>query len=153
MARRSGFPSIAAEVTRGKEGWASGRWITGLMLETKEILKSSTSDTTQLFFLEAMNTLRPASLVRLMRWSLVPALVAGLLAGSVSPSLAADPAALALLRPARESHIELDLSKRQINLVPGEQQLETWPVAFGDPKTPTQIGEFPTLNKKVNLIY
>ena len=106
-----------------------------------------------LFVIEAMNTLRPASLVRLIGLSLVPLLVAGLLTGSVSPSLAADPAELALLRPARESRIVLDLSKLQISLVRGEQQLETWPVAFGDPKTPTQIGEFPTLNKKVNLIY
>ncbi len=47
----------------------------------------------------------------------------------------------------------LDLSKRQISLVRGEQQLETWPVAIGDPKTPTPMGDFAILNKKVNLIY
>ena len=35
----------------------------------------------------------------------------------------------------------------------GEQQLEIWPVAIGDPKTPTPIGEIAILNKKVNLIY
>ena len=123
------------------------------MLETEEILKSSTSELPPLFFVEAMNALRPASPVRLIRWSLVPALVAGLLTGSVSPSLATDPAELALLRPARDSRFVLDLSKLWISLVRGEQQLETWPVVIGDPKTPTQIGEFPTLNKKVNLIY
>ena len=115
--------------------------------------KSSASEMPPLFFVEAMNMLRPASLVRLIRWSLVPALVAGLLTGSVSPSLAADPAELALLRPARESRIVLYLSKLQISLVRGEQQLETWPVAIGDPKTPTPVGEFAILNKKVNLMY
>ena len=100
-----------------------------------------------------MNTLRPASLVRLMRWSSVPVLVAGLLVGSVSPSLADEPAELALQRPARESRIVLDLSKRQITLVQGGQRLGTWPVAIGDPKTPTPKGEFAILNKKVNPIY
>ena len=100
-----------------------------------------------------MNTLRLVSLVRLIRWLFVPALVAGLLTGSVSPSLAADPAELALLRPARQSRIVLDLSKLQISLVRGEQQLETWPVAIGDPNTPTSMGEFAIFNKKVYLIY
>ena len=100
-----------------------------------------------------MNTLRPVGLVRLMKWSLVPALLAGLLAGSVAPCLAAEPAELALRRPARESRIVLDLSKRQITLVRGEQQLGAWPVAIGDPKTPTPNGEFAILNKKVNPIY
>ena len=99
-----------------------------------------------------MNTLRPVGLMRLMKRSLVPALLAGLLAGSVAPCLAAEPAELALLRPARESRIVLDLSKRQITLVRGEQQLGAWPVAIGDPKTPTPKGEFAILNKKVNPI-
>ena len=47
----------------------------------------------------------------------------------------------------------LDLSKLQISLVRREQELKTWSVAIGDPNTPTQIGEFPTLNKKVDRIY
>ena len=100
-----------------------------------------------------MNTLRPVGLVRLMKSSFMAALLAGLLAGSVSPCLAAEPAELALWRPARESRIVLDLSKRQITLVRGEQQLGVWPVAIGDPKTPTPKGEFAILNKKVNPIY
>ena len=83
--------------------------------ETKEILKSSAPMLLLLlFFLAAMNTLRPAGLVRLMKWALMPALLAGLLAGSVAPCLAAEPAELALRRPARESRIVLDVSKRQI---------------------------------------
>lgn len=91
-----------------KGGWASGLWITGLMLEAEEILKSSISETLQVFSSKAINMLRPASLVYLIRWFLVPVLVASKLAGSVSPSLAAE---LALLRPAHESWIVLDLSK------------------------------------------
>tara|TARA_B100000161_G_C33535443_1_gene408118 strand:- start:169 stop:729 length:561 start_codon:yes stop_codon:yes gene_type:complete len=102
-----------------------------------------------LFFLATMNMLRPVGLVRLIKSPLVPAL----LAGSVAPCLAAEPVELALRKPARESRIVLDLSKRQIALMRGEQQLGTWPVAIGDPKTPTPKGEFAILNKRVNPIY
>ena len=100
-----------------------------------------------------MNTLRPVGLVRLMQRSLMPALLAGLLAGSVAPYLAAETVELALRKPARESRIVLDLSKRQIALMRGETQLGAWPVAIGDPKTPTPKGEFAILNKKVNPTY
>lgn len=96
-----------------------------------------------------MNALRPVGLVRLVKWSLMPAL----LAGSVAPCLAAEPVELALRQPAHASRIVLDLSKRQITLMRGEQQLGAWPVAIGDPKTPTPKGEFAILNKKVNPIY
>ena len=106
-----------------------------------------------LFFLAAMNMLRPVGLVRLIKWSLMLALLAGLLAGSVSPCLAAEPVELALRKPARESRIVLDLSKRQIpscgassSLAPGLWRSEI-------PKPPTPKGEFAILNKKVNPIY
>ena len=89
----------------------------------------------------------------LKKLSLVPVLLAGLLAGAASPCLAAEPEELALRRPARESRMVQDLSKRRITLVRGEQQLGSWPVAIGDPKTPTRKGEFAILNKKVNPIY
>ena len=105
------------------------------------------------FFLAAMNTSGIVSLACLMPWPLAPAMLAGLLAGSVLPCLAAEPEELALRRPARESRMVLDLSKRRITLVRGEQQLGSWPVAIGDPKTPTPKGEFAILNKKVNPIY
>ena len=82
-----------------------------------------------------------------MRLVLVPVLLAGMLAGSDAPCLAAEPIELALRRPARESRMVLDLSKRRITLVRGEQQLGSWPVAIGDPKTPTPKGEFPILKK------
>ena len=119
------------------------------MHETKEILKSSVLTLLLLFFLAAMNTLRPVGLVRLMKW---PSMLA-LLAWSVAPCLAAEPVELALRQPAHASRIVLDLSKRQITLMRGEQQLGAWPVAIGDPKTPTPKGEFAILNKKVNPIY
>ena len=106
-----------------------------------------------LFFLAAINTLRPVGLVHLMKWSFMAALLAGLLAGSVSPCLAAEPEELALRKPARESRIVLDLSKRQIpscgassSLAPGLWRSEI-------PKPPTPKGEFAILNKKVNPIY
>ncbi|WP_370593106.1 L,D-transpeptidase [Synechococcus sp. M16.1] len=75
------------------------------------------------------------------------------MAGSVAPCLAAEPVELALRQPAHASRIVLDLSKRQITLMRGEQQLGAWPLAIGDPKTPTPKGEFAILNKKVNPIY
>ena len=58
-----------------------------------------------------MNALRLVGLVRLIKWSLMPALLAGLLAGSFSLCLAAESVELALRKPARESRIVLDLSK------------------------------------------
>ena len=70
----------------------------------------------------------------------MPALLDGLLAGSVPPCLAAEPIELALRKPARKSRIVLDLSKRQITLMRGEQQLGAWPVAIGDPITLTLKG-------------
>ena len=94
-----------------------------------------------------MNTLRPVGLARLMKWSLMQSL----LAGSVAPCLAAEPVELALWQPAHASRIVLDLSKRQITLMRGEQQLGAWPVAIGDPKTPTPKGEFAILNKNCLL--
>ena len=100
-----------------------------------------------------MNTLRPMGLACLMRWSLVQALVGGVLAGALLPPLSAEAAEVALQRAQEESRIVLDLGKRQISLLRGEQRLRTWPVAIGDPKTPTPRGEFAILNKTVNPIY
>ena len=48
-----------------------------------------------LLSLAAMNTLRPVGLARLMKWPFMAALLAGLLAGSVSPCLAEEPEELA----------------------------------------------------------
>ena len=100
-----------------------------------------------------MNTLRPTGLACLMKRSLVPVLVGGVLAGSLLPCFSAEAAEVALQRAPSESRIVLDLSKRLITLVRGEQRIGSWPVAIGDPKTPTPKGEFAILNKKVNPIY
>ena len=83
----------------------------------------------------------------------MPALLAGLLAGFVSPCLAAEPVELALRKPARKSRIVLDLSERQITIVRGEQPLCAWPVVIADPIALTPKREFAVLNKKVNPIY
>ena len=84
----------------------------------------------------------------------MPALLAGLLAGSVAPCLAAEPVELALRQPAHASRIVLDLQQATDHTHAGQQQLGAWPVAIGSiPKTPTPKGEFAILNKKVNPIY
>ena len=47
----------------------------------------------------------------------------------------------------------LELGKRQISLVEGTRVLGRWPVAIGDPSTPTPTGRFTVQNKVVNPIY
>ena len=92
-------------------------------------------------------------LARLMKRSIVPVLVGGVVMGCGLPSLSAEAAEVALQRAPQESRIVLNLSKRQISLVRGGQRLGSWPVAIGDPKTPTPRGEFAILTKKVNPVY
>ena len=92
-------------------------------------------------------------LARLMKRLIVPVLVGGVVMGCGLPSLSAEAAEVALQRAPQESRIVLNLSKRQISLVRGGQRLGSWPVAIGDPKTPTPRGEFAILTKKVNPVY
>lgn len=66
------------------------------------------------------------------------------------PALAA-PAATASLTSTRQ--IVLELGKRQISLLEGERLLGRWPVAIGDPSTPTPVGRFQVENKVVNPQY
>jgi lipoprotein-anchoring transpeptidase ErfK/SrfK len=49
--------------------------------------------------------------------------------------------------------VVLELGKRQISLVEGTRVLGRWPVAIGDPSTPTPTGRFTVQNKVVNPIY
>jgi lipoprotein-anchoring transpeptidase ErfK/SrfK len=49
--------------------------------------------------------------------------------------------------------IVLELGKRQISLRENGRVLHTWPVAIGDPSTPTPTGRFQVENKVVNPIY
>ena len=100
-----------------------------------------------------MHNLRPKSLMRLMKRGLV----CGLAALSLSVMCPVQPAVqaeeLAVLSSPSSSRILLDLQKRQISVIRGGQSLGPWPVAIGDPKTPTPVGQFSILNKKVNPVY
>lgn len=49
--------------------------------------------------------------------------------------------------------ILLELRRRQISLLQGRQLIGRWPVAIGDPSTPTPTGRFTVLNKVVNPQY
>lgn len=49
--------------------------------------------------------------------------------------------------------IVLELGKRTISLLEGEKVLGSWPVAIGDPATPTPTGTFTVENKVVNPQY
>jgi lipoprotein-anchoring transpeptidase ErfK/SrfK len=64
--------------------------------------------------------------------------------GSAPPSTAA-------LTSTRE--ILLELGKRQISLLDNGKILGSWPVAVGDPATPTPTGRFKVRNKVINPQY
>jgi len=78
-------------------------------------------------------------------------------AGSALP--APPPAVTApALRPsapvsAADRRIVLELGKRTISLLEGNQVIGSWPVAVGDPATPTPTGSYAILNKVVNPQY
>ena len=65
-----------------------------------------------------------------------------------SPS---QPATTAALTSNRE--ILLELGKRTISLVENGRVVSSWPVAVGDPSTPTPTGRFAVRNKVVNPQY
>lgn len=83
------------------------------------------------------------------------------LAGPVPTSLASEaatpatqaspPASTAAVTSTRE--IVLELGKRQISLRDNGRVLHTWPVAIGDPSTPTPTGRFTVENKVLNPLY
>ena len=76
------------------------------------------------------------------------ALVASMAAVPISAS-----AAELALRQAPSARVVLDLSRSEISVVSEVRRLGPWPVAIGDPTTPTPEGEFAILNKKVNPVY
>lgn len=49
--------------------------------------------------------------------------------------------------------IVLELGKRTISLLEGDKVLGSWPVAIGDPSTPTPTGSFSVRNKVINPQY
>ena len=65
---------------------------------------------------------------------------------------AADPQ-LASLAAGAETRIHLDLASRRIRVIRNGQQLGLWPVAIGDPKTPTPAGIFKVENMRINPQY
>lgn len=69
--------------------------------------------------------------------------------GAAVPSVPA--ATAAAYTSTRE--IRLELGKRTISLVDNGQVLGRWPVAIGDPATPTPTGRFAVRNKVVNPQY
>ncbi len=71
-------------------------------------------------------------------------------ASPVSPEPGA-PAATTSLASTRQ--IVLELGKRTISLLEGDKVLGSWPVAIGDPSTPTPTGTFAVENKVVNPQY
>ena len=79
-----------------------------------------------------------------------PLLLPGIaLAASMAAVPGSAEAAELALRQAPSARVVLDLSRREISVVSGVRRLGPWPVAIGDPTTPTPEGEFAILNKKV----
>ena len=111
-----------------------------------------------------MNTLRPAGLAGLMSISSVTLCGVTLGAGVVLglPVMAAPVASqvqegpqsaaqqVALLQGTR---IHLDLRSRRISVIRNGERRGPWPVAIGDPKTPTPAGMFKVENMRINPKY
>ncbi|MFN7677227.1 MAG: L,D-transpeptidase [Cyanobacteriota bacterium] len=68
-----------------------------------------------------------------------------------TPGTGATGPATAVLTSNRE--ILLELGKRTISLVEGGRVVSSWPVAVGDPSTPTPTGPFKVRNQVVNPLY
>ena len=91
--------------------------------------------------------------------------VAGGLAAGILPLVAAPARAvppltvvapeqqLATVSASMETRIHLDLASRHISVIRNGQRLGRWPVAIGDPKTPTPSGLFRVENMRVNPQY
>ena len=75
-------------------------------------------------------------------------------ATAMAPAAAMTPERqLASLAPQAETRIHLDLSSRNISVIRNGERLGRWPVAIGDPKTPTPSGLFRVENMRVNPQY
>ncbi len=72
---------------------------------------------------------------------------------AVSPAKASGQPAATTTSLASNRQIVLELGKRTISLVEGSKVLGSWPVAIGDPSTPTPTGTFSVRNKVVNPQY
>ncbi len=74
-------------------------------------------------------------------------------ASAVAPAAPVVPAAPATAAQTSTREIVLQLSKRTISLRENGKVLGSWPVAIGDPRTPTPVGQFTVQNKVVNPKY
>ena len=84
----------------------------------------------------------------------LPLLLSGVALASIAAlPVSAAAAELAMRRSSSSSRVVLELSRREISGVSGARRLGPWPVAIGDPSTPTPLGEFAILTKKVNPVY
>ena len=71
-----------------------------------------------------------------------------------APQLQAPLFASAKVQPVNsETSIHLDLKQRRISVIRAGQSVGRWPVAIGDPKTPTPTGVFRVETKLVNPQY
>ena len=75
------------------------------------------------------------------------------LAPPVPPAAAPPALSTAPAAPSINRQIVLELGKRQISLLEGSAVIGRWPVAIGDPRTPTPTGRFTVENKVVNPVY
>ena len=113
-----------------------------------------------------MDTLRPVSLdclmVRLGCVAFAPLAAVGaislVMAGPIpaaeSSELQSPQLASASIQSAEEAtSIHLDLRQRRISVIRNGQSIGRWPVAIGDPKTPTPTGVFRVETKLVNPQY
>jgi len=69
------------------------------------------------------------------------------------PAATTAPAAAAAAPYTNTREIRLELGKRTISLLDSGRVLGSWPVAIGDPATPTPTGRFAVRNKVVNPQY
>ena len=113
-----------------------------------------------------MDTLRPVSLdclmVRLGCVAFAPLaavgaislVMAGPMPAAESSELQSPQLASASIQSAEEAtSIHLDLRQRRISVIRNGQSIGRWPVAIGDPKTPTPTGVFRVETKLVNPQY
>lgn len=105
-----------------------------------------------LFTSPSRGSLALLGLVASLGWALAPG---PSLAEAQAPPAGASTAMVAPPPPeppvVRE--ILLELGKRQISLIEGSQVIGRWPVAIGDPSTPTPVGRFTIENMVVNPVY
>lgn len=125
---------------------------------------------------QRFSSLLPRSARQAAMWTTGGVLSLGSLIGASSPAIAIDapvappalsaPASATTTPPqppslpaptttslASTRQIVLELGKRTISLLEGDKVLGSWPVAIGDPSTPTPTGAFTVRNKVLNPQY